>query len=47
MPHLLDVPGTIRWIGRDGIENILAGMVRYLESDLLRWEDGPPDPDDP
>ena len=39
MPHLLDVPGTIRWIRRDGIENILAGMVRYLESDLLRWEE--------
>lgn len=39
MPHLLDVPGTVRWIRRDGLENILAGMVRYLESDLLRWED--------
>ena len=39
MPHLLDVPGTIRWIRRDGTDSILAGLVRYLESDLLRWED--------
>jgi ornithine cyclodeaminase len=39
MPHLLDVPGTVRWIRRDGTDAILAGLVRYLESDLLRWED--------
>jgi len=39
MPHLLDVPGTVRWIRRDGTDAILAGLVRYLESDLLRWEE--------
>lgn len=38
MPHLLDVPGTVRWIQRDGLDTVLAGLVRYLESDLLRWE---------
>lgn len=37
MPHLLDVPGTVRWIRRDGLDTVLAGLVRYLESDLLRW----------
>ena len=38
MPHLLDVPGTSRWIRRDGAENIMAGLVRYLEDDLRRWD---------
>src|SRR5690625_6794921 len=28
-----------RWIQRDGVENILAGLSRYLESDLRRWQD--------
>jgi ornithine cyclodeaminase len=38
MPHLLDVPGMSRWIQRDGPENIMAGMIDYLEDDLRRWD---------
>ncbi|WP_422117604.1 ornithine cyclodeaminase [Brachybacterium sp. UNK5269] len=38
MPHLLDVAGMSRWIQRDGAENILTGMVHYLEDDLRRWQ---------
>src|SRR5699024_2543881 len=37
--QLLDVDNMARWIQRDGVENILAGLSRYLESDLRRWQD--------
>lgn len=37
--QLLDVENMARWIQRDGAENILAGLARYLESDLHRWRD--------
>src|SRR5699024_10942791 len=37
--QLLDADNMARWIQRDGVENILAGLSRYLESDLRRWQD--------
>ncbi|WP_274380728.1 ornithine cyclodeaminase [Nesterenkonia muleiensis] len=38
MTQFVDVKNMTRWIHRDGVEPIMAGMVQYLEDDFLRWE---------
>lgn len=38
MVKFVDVPNMARWIQREGVENIITGMVDYLESDFKRWE---------
>ena len=38
MTQFVDVKNMSRWIRRDGVEPIMAGMVKYLEEDFLRWE---------
>ncbi len=38
MVKFVDVENMARWIQRDGVENIITGMVEYLESDYRRWE---------
>lgn len=38
MTHFVDVKNMTRWIRRDGVEPIMAGMVQYLEEDFQRWE---------
>lgn len=38
MPQFVDVANMARWIQKDGVENIITGMVEYLESDFKRWE---------
>ncbi|QPK80132.1 ornithine cyclodeaminase [Corynebacterium lizhenjunii] len=34
----VDVANMARWIQREGVENIMVGMVDYLERDYKRWE---------
>lgn len=36
--EFVDVASMARWIQRDGVENIIGGMIEYLESDFKRWE---------
>ncbi|MCD4550251.1 MULTISPECIES: ornithine cyclodeaminase [unclassified Schaalia] len=36
--EFVDVANMARWIQRDGVENIISGMMKYLESDFARWE---------
>ncbi|WP_273368634.1 ornithine cyclodeaminase [Corynebacterium massiliense] len=38
MVKFVDVNNMARWIQRDGVENIITGMVGYLERDYKRWE---------
>lgn len=38
MPQFVDVANMARWIQKDGVENIITGMVDYLERDFKRWE---------
>ncbi|WP_300343563.1 ornithine cyclodeaminase [Nesterenkonia sp.] len=38
MTQFVDVASMTRWIQREGVEQIMSGMVRYLESDFARWE---------
>ncbi|AKE39096.1 Putative ornithine cyclodeaminase, mu-crystallin [Corynebacterium camporealensis] len=38
MVSFVDVNNMVRWIQRDGVENIITGMVDYLEHDFRRWE---------
>ena len=38
MVKFVDVKNMARWIQRDGVENIITGMVEYLENDYRRWE---------
>lgn len=38
MPQFVDVANMARWIQKDGVENIITGMVEYLENDFKRWE---------
>ena len=38
MTQFLDVPNMVRWIQRDGAENILRTMTTYVEEDFRRWE---------
>lgn len=38
MTQFVDVANMARWIQRDGVENIISGMIEYLESDFKRWE---------
>lgn len=35
---LLDVPGVVAWLRRDGIEPVLARLVTALEEDWSRWD---------
>ncbi|WEV77805.1 ornithine cyclodeaminase [Janibacter cremeus] len=37
MTQFLDVPNMSRWIQRDGAENVLGTMTRYVEEDFARW----------
>lgn len=37
MTQFLDVPNMSRWIQRDGAENVLGTMTRYVEDDFTRW----------
>ena len=37
MTQFVDVASMARWIQRDGVENIIGGMIDYLESDFKRW----------
>ena len=34
----VDVENMARWIQREGVENIITGMVDYLEADYREWE---------
>ena len=34
----VDVENMVRWIQREGVENIIIGMVDYLEADYREWE---------
>ena len=39
MTRFVDVGNMVRWAVGHGIEDIMAGMVRYLEDDFRRWEE--------
>ena len=38
MTQFVDVANMARWIQRDGVENIVSGMIGYLERDFSRWQ---------
>lgn len=38
MTAFVDVRNMARWIGSTGIEQILSGMVEYLDADFRHWE---------
>lgn len=38
MTQFVDVANTARWIQREGVENIIRGMVDYLEEDFAKWQ---------
>lgn len=38
MTRFVDVHNMVRWVARSGPENIIAGIMEYLESDFRRWE---------
>jgi ornithine cyclodeaminase len=38
MTRFVDVHNMVRWAAANGPENIIAGMIEYLESDFRRWE---------
>jgi len=38
MTCFVDVHNMVRWAAANGPENIIAGMIEYLESDFRRWE---------
>ncbi|MGO4385419.1 ornithine cyclodeaminase [Specibacter sp. RAF43] len=38
MTRFVDVGNMIRWVASQGTENVLAGMIGYLENDFARWE---------
>ncbi|NLS09202.1 ornithine cyclodeaminase [Nesterenkonia sp. MY13] len=38
MTQFVDVGSMAQWIQRRGVENIMTGMVDYLEQDFARWE---------
>lgn len=38
MTRFVDVHNMVRWVAGQGPENIIAGMIRYLEEDFRRWE---------
>ncbi len=35
--HYLDVPAMARWIGDEGAENVITGMIQAVENDFRRW----------
>ncbi|WP_256884237.1 ornithine cyclodeaminase [Arthrobacter sp. STN4] len=39
MTRFVDVGNMVRWAAAQGTEQILAGMVRYIEDDFRRWEE--------
>ncbi len=38
MTRFVDVRNMVRWAAASGVENIIAGMARYVEDDFRRWE---------
>jgi ornithine cyclodeaminase len=38
MTRFVDVHNMVRWAAGRGPENIISGMIRYLEDDFRRWE---------
>lgn len=38
MTQFVDVQHMAQWIQRDGVENIMKGLVDYLQEDFSRWE---------
>ena len=38
MTQFVDVSSMAHWIQRDGVENIIGGMAKYIEDDFKRWE---------
>lgn len=38
MTQFVDVASMAHWIQRDGVENIIGGMSKYIEDDFKRWE---------
>lgn len=38
MTQFVGVTNMVRWIQREGVENIIGRMVEYLERDFARWE---------
>lgn len=38
MTQFVDVASMAHWIQRDGVENIIGGMAKYIEDDFKRWE---------
>lgn len=38
MTKFVDVDNITTWAGREGVENIIAGIVGYLERDYARWQ---------
>lgn len=38
MTQFVDVKSMAHWIQRDGVENIIGGMAKYLEEDFKKWE---------
>ncbi|GGH66149.1 ornithine cyclodeaminase [Rothia aerolata] len=38
MTQFVDVKSMAAWIQRDGVENIISGMVPYIEEDFKKWE---------
>lgn len=38
MTQFVDVQHMAQWIQHDGVENIMKGLVHYLQEDFSRWE---------
>ncbi len=39
MVRFVNVPNMARWIADTGVEDIIRGMVAYLDEDFARWEE--------
>ena len=36
--EFVDVASMAKWIQKDGVGNIIAGMVDFLEEDFKKWQ---------
>ena len=36
--EFVDVAAMAQWIQKDGVGNIIAGMVDFLEEDFKKWQ---------